>query len=159
MPLYVSGSDFWIGLSVKNMDKKRSSAFSMVTITVAYSGTRLTEKFDAMLPSFEAEAIHEIRIDNHLWGVLASGHALVYAQTHPPSNLCDAHGRRIENYDPDLGSHVHSFYSQSRGELYTLVALGVTVFFQMVPLIVSFIVNWERLCDWLNQLVRHLADC
>lgn len=160
MPLYVSGSNFWIALSAKNMSESIFPG-GTVRIAVAYPGTGtppLTERFVAKFPSLGARETSAIGIENHVWGVLASGHALVYAQIEPHSELCDADGRRIEVFGLGYGYHVHSFYSQSRGELYTLVVLFVTILFQIVNLVVNLVSNWERIIGWLSQLLRYLVD-
>jgi len=91
--------------------------------------------------------------DKDTWGVLAHGHSLFLAEVVLSS------GNSIQLYSEERkklqrqknGCHVHSFYSLSRGELYTLIALYMNI-------LLIILLNYEKLIERLGKISEFVIN-
>jgi hypothetical protein len=157
--LYVHGHNFKISISVKNLGPQSFNG-GTVNVFVTYAFGNLFEQMSGTIPSVDANGESPVDLKGKdKWGVLANGHALFLA------NLSDANGNFVPLYDEKSQLlqkqkldqkqqidvyHIHSFYSLTRGELYTLIALYLNILLTILAYRDSLIELFRRLLAFLN---------
>jgi len=164
--LHVHGHNFKISISVKNLGTQTFNGGAM-SIFVQYAFGNLQEQIKGAIPSIDAkkECLIDLHGNDEL-GVLAHGHALFYA------NISDLQGNLIPLYDeksqalqiqaiiittynenrqavqrPIFVYQVHTFYSLTRGEIYTLIALYTNI-------LLTILVNGDRIVEVFRKLLE-----
>jgi len=140
--LYVCGHLFEISGFVENLGSQMFPGGDL-KIVVTYAFGNLTEFVRGVVPAANNGEKHPIDFKGRdKWGVLAQGHALFLAK------LVDSAGKDVSFYDgearplqqqPNGLTHIHSLYSLSRGELYTLIALLTSVVALCLNIVLKFI--------------------
>jgi len=140
--LYVCGHLFEISGSVENLGSQMFPG-GHLNIVVRYAFGNLIEVMTGAVPAVSGGEKHPIDFKGRdKWGVLAQGHALFLAK------LIDSVGKDVPFYDrearplqaqPSGLTHIHSFYSLSRGELYTLIALLTSVVALCINIFLKFV--------------------
>ncbi len=141
--LYVCGHLFEISVFAENLGSQIFPGGNL-NIFVTYAFGNLREVITGSAPTIRGGEKRQIDLKGrNKWGVLAQGHAIfrvelidsagndvlpLYDKDGKPLQpqiliMHDKEGRSI----PKGVTHVHTFYSLSRGELYTLIALLVNV--------------------------------
>jgi len=86
-------------------------------------------------------------------GVLAHGHSLFLADVVLPVGnaiqLYSKDGKKLDRQDG--GYHVHSFYSLSRGELYTLIALYTNI-------LLVILLNHKELIEIIGKISEFITS-
>jgi hypothetical protein len=133
-----------------------------VNVFVTYAFGNLSEQMSGTVPLVAVNASGESLVDlkgRDKWGVLANGHALFWA------NLGDANGNFVPLYDEKSQLlqtqkleiqkqqinvyHIHTFYSLTRGELYTLIALYLNI-------LLAILLNRDSLMELLRRLIAFI---
>jgi hypothetical protein len=152
--LYVHGYHYQISVSIKNIGDNKFLGGKIV-IYVLFAFGQFKEKMEADVLPIDIGQTVKVSLDKEgdKWGVLAQGHSLFLAEVFEktatnqsllvpcervncPSQTFASQYRSIPIYNIDSkliekqekGYHVHSFYSLSRGESYTLTALYISIF-------------------------------
>lgn len=150
-PLYIHGHDFRISISITNMGTTKFNG-GKVIVRVFYAFVKFPENIPADVPPIDAG--NTVKLKNlGKWGVLAHGHALFLAdllEKVSPTQyklipLCNEKSNLLDRQDN--GYHIHSFYALSRGELYTLTALYVSVFS-------VFLLNFDKIIELFRRLLN-----
>jgi len=127
--LYACGYYFKISIFIKNLGSQTFPG-GRLNILVTYAFGNLREIIPGIVPSVNAGEEKEVDLKGQtMWGILAQGHALFLANLIDVAGnfvpLCNERSQLLQKQN--LGYHVHTFYSLTRGELYTLIALWISV--------------------------------
>jgi hypothetical protein len=169
VPLYVHGYHFRISISITNKGPARFNG-GRLFVNVLFAFGEFGEKIEANVEPIDVGQTLEINLNGHdKWGVLAQGHALFLAElgekasTTTQSVLIPHNGKAGQTYNikyksipicdkdsrvldrQEKGYQVLSFYSLSRGESYTLIALYLSIFS-------IFILNYDKIVGLLKLL-------
>jgi len=150
-PLYVHGHHFKISISITNMGATTFNG-GRIEVRVLYAFVRFPEIMSAPVSPIDAGDTVEVNLKGK-WGVLAHGHALLLAELYDIQNnsfpLCDEKSELLAKQDN--GYHIHSFYSISRGELYTLTALYVSV-------LSAILLNYDKLVELFRKVLEFITQ-
>ena len=149
---YVNGSNFRISASVANLGFQQFQG-GKLQIVVTYAFGNLVESIPAQVGEIKPK--DELKVDfqgQDKWGVLAHGHALFWV------TFYDNNGKPIQLYDEKSnplavqqnGFHIHTFHALTPGELYSLIALTVTSIALITDVILTIIINLDKLLSVLN---------
>jgi hypothetical protein len=137
--LYVCGHEFEISGFVENFGNQTFSGGNL-HIVIKYAFGNLHEEINTAVPMVNIGEKQPINLGQK-WGVLAQGHAIFLAK------LTDSTGSIIPLYNKtgkqlplqkDDYTHIYSFYSLSRGELYTLIALLINAVALLINIFKNF---------------------
>lgn len=157
-PIYVHGHHFRISISITNRGTARFNG-GKITVRVFYAFVKFPENIPADVPSIDVGKTFELtKSVLGRWGVLAHGHALFLADLLEPISatqykiipFCDEKSNLL--YRQDTGYHIHSFYALSRGELYTLTALYVSIFSAFILNLDKIVVLFRNFLDFLGNI-------
>jgi len=124
----------------------------IINVFVKYAFGNLFEQISGAVPLVDANCESEVDLKGaEKWGVLANGHALFLA------NLTDAKGNSMPLYNEKSqplqrqqdGYHIHTFYSLTRGELYTLIALYLNI-------LLTILLNRDSLIELFRRLIAFI---
>jgi len=149
-PLYVHGHHFKISISIKNMGATIFNG-GRIEVRVSYAFVRFPELMRFSVSPINVGDTVEVDLKGRdKWGVLAHGHALLLAKLYDNQNkpipLYNEKSELLE--EQDNGYHVHSFYSLSRGELYTLIALYVGI-------LSAIVLNYDKLIELARRILGY----
>ena len=151
--LYVHGHNFKISITIKNFGPQRFNG-GRIWIRVTYAFGNLNEEIEETVQSIDAhkERVVDSKEQDNL-GVLANGHALFWAELSESQSgivrLFDEKSKPLQLQHLTVDGRtrnvyqVHSFYSLTRGEIYTLTALYVNV-------LLVILANWDKLAQFIT---------
>lgn len=151
--LYVHGNHFKISISIKNLGSAKFNG-GEIRVLIKYAFGNLSEGLRVKIPAIDVDVTTELDLTGkNRWGVLAHGHTLILAEVFLPA------GNTIQLYDKDGeqlahqngGYHVQSFYSLSRGELFTLIALYTNI-------LLAILLNYEEIIDVFTKIFEFITS-
>lgn len=168
-PFYVHGHNFKISISIKNLGSQTFNG-GTINIFVRYAFGNLKEQMSGTIPLINSSEEQLVDFKGRdKWGVLAHGHALFYATINDLKGniipLCDEKSQPLQIQPiivttfkksqllqiPIGAYHVHSFYSLTRGEIYTLIALYLNV-------VLIVFLNYDKLVEIFRKVLEFMTQ-
>jgi hypothetical protein len=153
--LYVHGNSFKISVFIRNSGNLKFNGGEIV-ILIKYAFGNLSESIrSAVQPVTAGEEIEVDLKGKSVWGVLAHGHSLFLVTLYEKQQtlvFVQLYNEKLEKLEHQEGGyHIHSFYSLTRGEIYTLIALYVNI-------LLAVLLNYERLLDAFRKISDSLTN-
>lgn len=171
VPLYVHGYHFQISISITNLGPTKFNG-GAIFVHVFFAFGQFREEIHADVEPIDVGKTIEVNLKGQdKWGVLAQGHALfvvelgektsttqsiltpcdkiefeqkIFGIQYKSIPICNKDSKVLEKQEN--GYHIHSFYSLSRGESYTLTALYVSISS-------IFILNYDKIIGLFKIII------